>query len=124
MAFVHRGGWQPPIGSNILKAIGAGAGRFGAYGVRFSGPDQKDLQGEYFSAAADFGPSNGDGVPVLINHGRPIEDGLEPFANIVLPAATGSRPMCARCNQVRIPAFSYRSLFSKRRRPFEIAKDR
>jgi hypothetical protein len=91
MAFVHRGGWQPPIGSNILKAIGAGSGRFGAYGVRFSGPDQKDLAGEYFSAATDFGPSNGDGVPVLINHGRPIEDGLEPFANVVLPAAKVER---------------------------------
>src|SRR5207244_2301454 len=73
MAFLHRGGWQPPIGSNILKAIG-GTGRFGALAVRFSGPDEKDLQGEYFTPQTDFGPRNGDGSPVLIHHGNPLED--------------------------------------------------
>ena len=91
MAFTHAPGWQPPIGSNILKGLGAGAGRFGAYGVRFSGPDQKDLQGDYFSAATDFGPRNGDGSPVMIHHGLPLEDGLEAFANVVLPPAKVER---------------------------------
>src|SRR5437773_7999715 len=91
MAFTHAPGWQPPIGSNILKGLGAGAGRFGAYGVRFSGPDQKDLTGDYFSAATDFGPRNGDGVPVLIHHGNPIDDGLEAFADVILPAAKVKR---------------------------------
>src|SRR5437870_13536432 len=91
MAFLHRGGWQPPVGSNILKAIGSSTGRFGALAVRFSSPNEKDLQGEYFTAATDFGPRNGDESPVMIHHGLPLEDGLEAFADVVLPTAKVER---------------------------------
>jgi hypothetical protein len=89
MVFLHPRGFKFPEGG-ILKAIGAGS-RFGAYAVRFSGPDQKDLSGEYFTSETDFGPRNGDGSPVLIHHGNPIEKGLEAFANVVLPAAEVKR---------------------------------
>jgi hypothetical protein len=89
MAYIHPRSWQPP--GNILKAIGSGSSRFGAYAVRFSGPAEKDLSGEYFTSETDFGPKNGNGVPVLIHHGHPIEKGLEAFANVVLPAAEVKR---------------------------------
>ena len=70
MAFAHAPGWQAPSG-NILKAVATGNGpRFGAYAVRFSGPDEKDLSGEYFTSETDFGPRYGDGAPVLIHHGN------------------------------------------------------
>lgn len=89
MAFVHSRGWQPAAG-NILKAV-SGSSRFGAYAVRFSGPTEKDLQGDYFTEATDFGQANGDGSPVLIHDGHPIEKGLEAFANVILPAAKVNR---------------------------------
>ena len=76
----------------IQKAVATGNGpRFGAYAVRFSGPDEKDLSGEYFTSETNFGPNHGDGVPVLIHHGMPIAKGLENFANVVLPAAKVNR---------------------------------
>jgi hypothetical protein len=59
--------------------------------VRFSDPDEKDLQGEYFTAETDFGPRNGDGSVVMIHHGNPISDDLEALANIILPAAKVER---------------------------------
>jgi hypothetical protein len=47
---------SPPPG-NILKAVGSGTGRrFGAQAVRFSGPNEKDLHGDYFTAETDFDP--------------------------------------------------------------------
>jgi hypothetical protein len=54
--------------------------RVGAYAVRFSGPEEKDLQNEYFTAKTDFGPRNGDGVATMFNHGVPVADGLEQLA--------------------------------------------
>jgi hypothetical protein len=91
MAFAHAPGWQAPTG-NTLKAVATGNGpRFGAYAVRFSGPDEKDLSGEYFTSETDFGPRYGDGAPVLIHHGRPIAEGLEAFASVILPAAKVNR---------------------------------
>jgi hypothetical protein len=91
MAFAHASGWQAPSG-NILKAVATGNGpRFGAYAVRFSGPDEKDLSGEYFTSETDFGPNYGDGSAVLIHHGRPLAEGLEAFASVILPAAKVNR---------------------------------
>ena len=91
MAFTHAPGWQAPSG-NILKAVATGNGaRFGAYAVRFSGPDELDLSGEYFTSETDFGPRYGDGAPVLIHHGNPIAEGLEAFAAVILPSAKVNR---------------------------------
>jgi hypothetical protein len=41
----------------------------GAYAIRFSGPDQKDLVGEYFTSKTYLGSHHGDGADVLFNHG-------------------------------------------------------
>jgi len=41
----------------------------GAYAIRFSGPDQKDLVGEYFTRNTYLGSHQGDGADVLFNHG-------------------------------------------------------
>ena len=91
MAFTHAPGFQLPTGK-VLKSAGITNPQwFGAYGVRFSGPDEKDLSGEYFTSETDFGPNGGDGVPVLIHHARPIAPGLENFALVVLPPAKVSR---------------------------------
>lgn len=91
MAFAHALGWHAPSG-NILKAVATGNGpRFGAYAVRFSGPEAKDLSGEYFTSETDFGPRYGDGAAVLIHHGNAIAEGLEAFASVILPAAKVNR---------------------------------
>jgi hypothetical protein len=74
----------------VIKRLGSG-GSFGALAIRFSGPHEKDLAGEYFTADTDFGPRAGSGSPVLINHGRALETGLEPFADLVLPGADVKR---------------------------------
>ena len=43
-----------------------------ALGVRFSGPDEPDLEGDYFDAHTDFGPHGGDGVAATLNHRIPL----------------------------------------------------
>jgi HK97 family phage major capsid protein len=58
-----------------------GKERVGSYAIRFSGPDQKDLQDEYFTAQTDYGVANGDGAATMFHHGIPIADGLEYLAN-------------------------------------------
>jgi HK97 family phage major capsid protein len=47
-----------------------GKARVGAYAIRFSGADQKDLQGEFFTAKTYFGSRKGDGADVMFNHGQ------------------------------------------------------
>ena len=86
MAWVHDRGFIAPSG--ILKSTPSAGQRVGAYGVRFSGPDEKDLAGEYFTAETDFGPSLGNGVPTMLHHGRSLAPGMDEFAGILLPAAT------------------------------------
>jgi len=44
-----------------------GKARVGAYAIRFSGPDQKDLQGEFFTAKTYFGSRIGDGADSSAN---------------------------------------------------------
>lgn len=55
-----------PIKSIEVKE---GKATVGAYAIRFSGPDQKDLAGEYFTAKTYLGSHHGDGADVLFNHG-------------------------------------------------------
>jgi hypothetical protein len=55
-----------PIKSIEVKE---GKATVGAYAIRFSGPDQKDLTGEYFTAKTYLGSHHGDGADVLFNHG-------------------------------------------------------
>jgi hypothetical protein len=59
-------GSTEPIKSIEVKE---GKATVGAYAIRFSGPDQKDLAGEYFTAKTYLGSHNGDGADVLFNHG-------------------------------------------------------
>jgi hypothetical protein len=59
-------GSTEPIKSIEVKE---GKAKVGAYAIRFSGPDQKDLAGEYFTAKTYLGSHHGDGVDVLFNHG-------------------------------------------------------
>jgi hypothetical protein len=91
-ALTHSAGWQPPIGG-ILKSIGDG-GTYGSLAVRFSGPDEPDLQGEWFDSETDFGARGGEGhVPTLFNHGVPVAQGgiFKKFADSVFPDATIKR---------------------------------
>src|SRR5436190_11538279 len=89
MAFTHPSGWRAPSGS-VLKSSASSA-RVGGLAVLFSGPNEPDLQNEYFTSETDFGPRNGDGSPVMIHHSYPISDGLEAFAKVILPAAQVQR---------------------------------
>lgn len=65
----------------IIKTGGDGLAHVGSYAIRFSGPNQKDAHGEYFTATTDYGPRNGDGVATMFHHGIPIAEGLEHLAN-------------------------------------------
>jgi hypothetical protein len=84
MAFTHAQGWQPPAG--ILKSVSGTGSRYGALAIRFSGPDEKDLQGEFFTAETDF-PSDGGEPVVLIGHGNPIDPALTRFSELSLGPA-------------------------------------
>lgn len=53
-----------------VKALGDG--RVGGYLVRFGNEDEKDLEGEWFTAKTYYGPANGDGADTLIHHGLPL----------------------------------------------------
>lgn len=70
-------------GAEPLKSLGVkdGKTRVGAYAIRFSGPDEKDLSGEYFTAATDFGPTCGDGATTMFHHGQCVGKGV-PFEQI------------------------------------------
>jgi len=87
MAFTHRAGWRPPEGS-VLKSTGSG-GRYGALAVRFSGPDQKDLQQEYFTSRTEFAGTDRGSVPTLFNHGEPVDSApiFKRFADRFFPNA-------------------------------------
>lgn len=47
-------------------------GKIGGYLVRFSGPDQKDLTGEYFTAETYLGAQEGNGADTIFHHGQPL----------------------------------------------------
>jgi hypothetical protein len=89
----HSPGWTPPCPSRIKSAAVANGVKVGALGIRFSGPDSKDLAGDYFDSATDLGPTMGQGAVVMINHGQPFGDSpiLRGFADIVLGTADVKR---------------------------------
>ena len=66
-----------------LKSIETvdGKVRVGSYAIRFADKIEKDLTGDYFTKATDFGPRDGDGVVALFEHGLPLLKSLsgEPF---------------------------------------------
>jgi hypothetical protein len=62
----------------------------GAYAIRFSGPDQKDLQGEFFTAKTYLGSHKGDGVDVLFNHGQAPTKAFDDVCSMVMAAAKSS----------------------------------
>jgi HK97 family phage major capsid protein len=76
---------------DALKSIEVkdGIARVGSYGIRFSGPDSKDLTGEYFTPACDYGPRCGDGAVTMFNHGFLSVDGLDENSQRALDAVTG-----------------------------------
>ena len=60
---------------DTIRAItteGAPEGLVGGYLVPFTGPEQKDLYGTYFTPNTYYGKLRGDGMDVLIHHGKPI----------------------------------------------------
>jgi len=73
-------------GIDAIKSLGdekeGGIIRVGAYAVRFAGPNEKDLTGDYFTKSTDFGPRAGDGAPSMFNHGLPLQDGVKALADI------------------------------------------
>jgi HK97 family phage major capsid protein len=52
-----------------LKTLDAGAGRVGGYLVVWGSPEQRDLQGEYFTRETELGLDWYDRRPVLYHHG-------------------------------------------------------
>ena len=60
------------IGSSI-KALGDG--RIGGHLVLFGSPESKDLYGDYFTPETYFGPTDGDGRDVAVNHRIPLKTG-------------------------------------------------
>jgi len=88
MAFCHSKGWQAPSGLIKSTPNYAKAQRVGALAVRFSGPSERDISGEYFSPDCDFGPNLGNGVAVLINHGMALSPDYADFADVILGPAT------------------------------------
>jgi hypothetical protein len=65
--------------------------------VRFSGPDEPDLSGEWFDQETDFGARGGEGnVPTLFNHGSPVSKGaiFKRFADAVFPSAKSNTHRC------------------------------
>lgn len=69
-----------------LKALGTadatGKVRVGAYAIRFATAGEKDLTGDYFTKATDFGPRCGDGVATMFNHGLPLVKGVKALADV------------------------------------------
>lgn len=49
-----------------------GENRFTGYLVRFSGPEAKDLAGDYFTSETDFGIESGHKTPIYFNHRMPL----------------------------------------------------
>lgn len=80
------------LGPDAIKSTASSAtvATVGAYAIRFTGPDDKDAVGEYFTAKTNFGPRCGDGVATLFHHGHPFK-GLEGFSETEFPPATTRR---------------------------------
>lgn len=57
-------------GPETVKTFPDGTVR--AYGLRFSGPEQRDLYGDYFTRETDFGHNAGNGVAATLNHRIPL----------------------------------------------------
>jgi hypothetical protein len=72
-----------------IKAIEVKDGKatVGAYAIRFSGPDQKDLLGEFFTPETYLGAHKGDGVDILFNHGLPPTKAFEAVCDRILGVA-------------------------------------
>lgn len=75
--------------SDPIKSIEVkdGTARVGSYAVRFSGPDEKDLQGEYFTKSTYFGARKGDGADVLFNHGQAPNKAFDEICGYTFGAA-------------------------------------
>ena len=72
-------------GEEPLKSLGeidGGKVRVGAYAIRFATADEKDLTGDYFTKSTDFGPTCGDGVAAMFNHGLPLAKGVKALADV------------------------------------------
>ncbi len=59
--------WRAAKSAGTVKALGNG--RIGGYLVLFSGDDDPDLTGDYFTKATQFGIDPGDPLPVYYQHG-------------------------------------------------------
>lgn len=59
--------WQVAKSAGSVKAFGNG--RIGGYLVLFSGDEDPDLAGEFFTKSTDFGVDPGDPLPVYYQHG-------------------------------------------------------
>ena len=89
MAFTHSNGWTPNY-TCVLKSVGPG-GTYGAMCVRFSSPDEPDMQGEFFDEWTDFCMKSAESnVPTLFNHGLAVGRSAtaQRFADAVFPDAT------------------------------------
>src|SRR4030095_2134323 len=75
--------------TDAIKSIEVKEGKatVGAYAIRFSGPDQKDLAGEYFTAKTYLGSHNGDGADVLFNHGFAPTKAFDKICDRIFAAA-------------------------------------
>lgn len=67
--------------SHAVKAHSDGT--IEGYLVRFSGPGDPDLTGQYFTAKTWFGHKKGDGAQVMFHHGLPLHKDLKGYADLI-----------------------------------------
>lgn len=75
------------ITSNAGSIKALGDGRIGGLGLRFGSPQEKDLEGTHFDKRTNYGPSDGDGMQVLIHHGVPLAPSLKVLSDHILGEA-------------------------------------
>lgn len=74
--------WRAAKSAGTVKALGNG--RIGGYLVLFSGDDDPDLTGDYFTKSTQFGIDPGDPLPVYYQHGMDDRLGRRRLGKAVL----------------------------------------
>jgi hypothetical protein len=77
-----------------IKALNDDERRIGGYAIRFGSEEDRDLDGQWFSAKTYLGANGGNNVDVMINHGIPLSKDLAAWGKVFLP------PVKARTDQV------------------------
>lgn len=97
-----------------LKALDNG--HFGGYLVKFSSPDNPDLEGDYFDSLTDFGIESGQKTPIYFHHRMPLPTRDDKY--IVIKSKIGEGTLTIDENGVLIDAI----IFNRERYEQDIIK--